>query len=157
MIGEGDWWAVGGVKIGKGNGSTRRKPAPTRTRNPTWQDPGSNPGRRGGKIYYSLIYNSILRRIKHKLRGHQLVDDEAEFVALSGCSHQCMSPRGLLGRPFVVTLVLCTPQHQSVSVIYAQHQYISLHKFFIIVDNHTASYVVHRISGFLDFLHHPVF
>jgi hypothetical protein len=34
----------GGMKIGKGNRSTRRKPT-----NPTWPDPGLNPGRRGGK------------------------------------------------------------------------------------------------------------
>jgi hypothetical protein len=28
MIGEGDYGAIGGMKIGKGNRSTRRKPAP---------------------------------------------------------------------------------------------------------------------------------
>jgi hypothetical protein len=41
----------GGMKIGRGNRSTQRKPAPTplSTTNPTWPDPGLNPGRRGGK------------------------------------------------------------------------------------------------------------
>jgi hypothetical protein len=38
----------GGVKIGRGNRSTRRKPALSTT-NPTWPDPGANPGHLGGK------------------------------------------------------------------------------------------------------------
>jgi hypothetical protein len=40
------------MKIGRGDRSTRRKPPPTATlstTNPTWPDPGSIPGRRGGK------------------------------------------------------------------------------------------------------------
>jgi hypothetical protein len=45
MIGEGDCGAIGGMKIGRGNRSTRRKPAPA----PLDQTPGSNPGRRSGK------------------------------------------------------------------------------------------------------------
>jgi hypothetical protein len=39
--------AIGGIKIGRGNRSTRRKPAPAPLcppQNPTWPDPGSNPG-----------------------------------------------------------------------------------------------------------------
>jgi hypothetical protein len=41
----------GGMKIGRKNRSTRRKPAPAPLcpTNPTWPDAGSNPGRRGGK------------------------------------------------------------------------------------------------------------
>jgi hypothetical protein len=42
----------GGIKIGRGNRSTRRKTCPSvtlSTTNPTWPDPGSNSGRRGGK------------------------------------------------------------------------------------------------------------
>jgi hypothetical protein len=39
--------AVGGMMIGRGNRSTRRKPAPKPLRPP--QIPGSNPGCRGGK------------------------------------------------------------------------------------------------------------
>jgi hypothetical protein len=46
MIGVGDCGEIGGMKIGRGNRSTRRKPVTT---NPTWLDPGLNPGRRGGK------------------------------------------------------------------------------------------------------------
>jgi hypothetical protein len=52
MIGDGDWEEIGGMKIGKGNRSTRMKPAPApllSTTNPTWLDPGLNPGRRSGK------------------------------------------------------------------------------------------------------------
>jgi hypothetical protein len=44
--------AIGGMKIGRGNRSTLRKPAPAPLcppQNPTWPDPGSNPDRRGGK------------------------------------------------------------------------------------------------------------
>jgi hypothetical protein len=42
----------GGMKIGRGNWSTRRKPAPAPLcppQIPFYQTPGSNPGRRGGK------------------------------------------------------------------------------------------------------------
>jgi hypothetical protein len=44
--------AIGGIKIGTGNRSTQRKPAPAPLcppQNPTWPDPGSNPDHRGGK------------------------------------------------------------------------------------------------------------
>jgi hypothetical protein len=47
MIGDGDCGEIGGMKICRGNRSTQRKPAPAT--NPTWRDPGLNPGRRGGK------------------------------------------------------------------------------------------------------------
>jgi hypothetical protein len=52
MIGDGDSEEIGGMKIGRGNQSTRRKPTPSATlstTNPTWLDPVLNPGRRGGK------------------------------------------------------------------------------------------------------------
>jgi hypothetical protein len=52
MIGEGDCGAIGGMKIGRGNRSTRRKTAPEPLcppQIPLDQTPGSNPGRRGGK------------------------------------------------------------------------------------------------------------
>jgi hypothetical protein len=41
IIDDDDYGAVGGMRIGRGNRSTRRKPAPVPL--------GSNPGRRGGK------------------------------------------------------------------------------------------------------------
>jgi hypothetical protein len=44
--------AIGGMRIGKGNRSTRRKPAPSATSstiNPTWLVLRSKPGRLGGK------------------------------------------------------------------------------------------------------------
>jgi hypothetical protein len=52
MIGDGDCREIGGMKIGKGNRSTRRKTYPSATlstTNPKWLDLSSNPGRRGGK------------------------------------------------------------------------------------------------------------
>jgi hypothetical protein len=52
MIDDGVCGAIGGMKIGRRNRSTRREPAPIATlptTNPTWPDPCSNPGRRGGK------------------------------------------------------------------------------------------------------------
>jgi hypothetical protein len=51
MIGDGDRGEIGGIKIGRGTRSTRRKPPSSTlsTINPTWLDPGLNPGRRGGK------------------------------------------------------------------------------------------------------------
>jgi hypothetical protein len=44
-----DYGAVGGMKIGRGNRSTRRNPAPVSLCPPQIpHDLGSNPGRRGG-------------------------------------------------------------------------------------------------------------
>jgi hypothetical protein len=45
-----DYGAVGGMRIGRGNRSTRRKPAPVPPCSPqNPHDLGSNPGSRGGK------------------------------------------------------------------------------------------------------------
>jgi hypothetical protein len=76
MIDEGDCGAIGEMKIGRGNRSTRRnedwqgKPkysektcpsATLSTTNPTWPDLGSNPGRRGGKLATNrLSYGAAL-------------------------------------------------------------------------------------------------
>jgi hypothetical protein len=49
MIDDGDCGAIGGMKSGRENQSTRRKPATLPTTNPIWPNRGSNPGRRGGK------------------------------------------------------------------------------------------------------------
>jgi hypothetical protein len=52
MIGEGDCGAIGGMKIGRGNRSTRREPTSAPLGSPQMpldQTPESNPGRRGGK------------------------------------------------------------------------------------------------------------
>jgi hypothetical protein len=52
MIGDGDCGEIGGIKSGRGNRSTRRKPAPAPLCSPEiphdWT-PGSKSGRRGGK------------------------------------------------------------------------------------------------------------
>jgi hypothetical protein len=51
MIGDGECGAFGGMS-GKGNRSTRRKPAsvPLSTTDPTWPDLGTNPGCPCGKL-----------------------------------------------------------------------------------------------------------
>jgi hypothetical protein len=52
MIGDGDCGEIVGMKIGRGNRSTRRKPALApllSTTNPTCLDRDANPSRRGGK------------------------------------------------------------------------------------------------------------
>jgi hypothetical protein len=75
MIDDDHCGAIGGMKIGRGNRSTRRKPAPAPLwppQNPTCSDPGSNPSRRGGKPatnrlsygaaigeYKSMIHNKM--------------------------------------------------------------------------------------------------
>jgi hypothetical protein len=50
MTDDGDCGEIGGMKIDRGNRSTRRKPAPVPLYQPQIpHDLGSNPGRRGGK------------------------------------------------------------------------------------------------------------
>jgi hypothetical protein len=52
MTDDGDCGAIGGMKIGRGNWSTHRNPAPVPLSPPQIPHdltPGSNPGRRGGK------------------------------------------------------------------------------------------------------------
>jgi hypothetical protein len=62
-----DYGAVGGVKIGRGNQSTRRKYAPVPLRPPQIpHDLGSNPGHRGGKpatnrlSYGTALWSNLL-------------------------------------------------------------------------------------------------
>jgi hypothetical protein len=53
--------AVGGMRIGRGNWSTQRKPATLSTTNPTWPDLGLNPFRRSGKpVTNCLSYGTAL-------------------------------------------------------------------------------------------------
>jgi hypothetical protein len=62
MIGEADCGAIGGMKIGRGNRSTRRKPAPAPLcppQIPLDQTPGSNPGRRDGKPFFYFTFSRI--------------------------------------------------------------------------------------------------
>jgi hypothetical protein len=52
MIDDGDCGEIGGMKIGRGNRSTRRKPTPAPLcppQNPTWQTRSRTPDRNGGK------------------------------------------------------------------------------------------------------------
>jgi hypothetical protein len=78
--------AVGGIRLGRGNRSTRRKPALSDTlptTNATWTEMVSNPCRRGGKpatnrlsygtayeLCYSLTMKSLLTIFWHKLTLH---------------------------------------------------------------------------------------
>jgi hypothetical protein len=67
VIGDGVCGKTGGMKIGRGNRSTRRKPAPAFTTNPTSLDPGLNPGRRGGKPISKFIFTNIKIIIKKQI------------------------------------------------------------------------------------------
>jgi hypothetical protein len=52
------WRKIGGMQIGRGSRSTPRKPAPAPLcppTNPTWLDPGLNPGRRSGKLVINRL------------------------------------------------------------------------------------------------------
>jgi hypothetical protein len=64
MIGEGNCGATDGMKIGRGNQSTRRKPAPAPLfppQNPLDQTQDRTPGRRGGKpVTNRLSYGAAL-------------------------------------------------------------------------------------------------
>jgi hypothetical protein len=66
MIGDGDCADISGMKIGKGNQSTRRKPTPAPlciSQIPHDLESGLNPGRRGGKPATNrLLYGAALRR-----------------------------------------------------------------------------------------------
>jgi hypothetical protein len=60
--------AIGGMRIGRGNRSTRRKPAPVKTlytTNPIESDLGSNRGRRGEKpASNQLNYSTSLVKLQ---------------------------------------------------------------------------------------------
>jgi hypothetical protein len=68
--GDYDGGEFGGMKIGRGNRSTRKKTctsATLSTINPTWPDPGLNPGRRGEKpatnrLSYGVVFRFRLTR-----------------------------------------------------------------------------------------------
>jgi hypothetical protein len=68
MIADGEWGASGGMKSGMGNRSTRRKPAPA----PLGPDPGSNPGRHGGKpMTNRLNYGRAIEHRLHRLCAYR--------------------------------------------------------------------------------------
>jgi hypothetical protein len=59
-----EYGTVGGMRIDRGNRSTRRTCPSTvlSTTNPTWPDPDSNPRRRGGKpVTNRLSYDTVFR------------------------------------------------------------------------------------------------
>jgi hypothetical protein len=63
--------AIGGMKIGRGNRSTQRKPTPAPLcppQNPTWQTPSRTPDRSGGKpatnrLNYGVAFLAPFRRL----------------------------------------------------------------------------------------------
>jgi hypothetical protein len=72
MIGEGDCGAIGRMKIGRGNRSTRRKPAPVplcQPQIPHDQTRARTPGRRGGKPATNrLSYDAASFRTDNQLK-----------------------------------------------------------------------------------------
>jgi hypothetical protein len=82
--------AVGGMRIGKGNRSTRRKLTTLSTANPTWPEMGSNPGRRGGKpainrlSYGTANYTSYLSFFHFCNRP----TNDSESTWLKGAGHK---------------------------------------------------------------------
>jgi hypothetical protein len=65
MIGDGDCGEIGGMKIGRVKPKYSEKTFPSATlstTDPTWLDPGLNPGRRSGKSATNrLSYDAALR------------------------------------------------------------------------------------------------
>jgi hypothetical protein len=88
MIGDGDCGYIGGMKIGRGNWSTRRKPTPM----PlcplqiriTWLSPGLYPGRRGGKPATNrLSYGAAQRCFRKSIRMFHCLISAELFVKQS--------------------------------------------------------------------------
>jgi hypothetical protein len=70
------------MKIGRGNRSSWRKPAPAPLCphiNPTWPDPGSNPGRRDGK--------PATNRLSYGAATLELLCSRCSFLLLISISH----------------------------------------------------------------------
>jgi hypothetical protein len=84
---------------GKGNRSTRRKPAPSAafsTTNPTWLDPGSKPGRRCG-----MPATNHLVGVKHLIRINlNFMEFVYQLSICSGTKEQMLRwyPNSILGR-----------------------------------------------------------
>jgi hypothetical protein len=71
MIDDGDCGAIDGKKIGMGNRSTRRKPAPMPLCPPQNPHTGSKPGRRGGKPATNrLSYGTALLYVFDPIRSY---------------------------------------------------------------------------------------
>jgi hypothetical protein len=82
MIDDDDCGAIGGIKIGKGSRIPRKKPTLAPLCPPQNPDPGSNPGRRGGKpVTNRLSYGAacflvtlqtelLLSQVPHLCQGH---------------------------------------------------------------------------------------
>jgi hypothetical protein len=76
MTDDDDCGTVGGMRIDRGNRGTRRKLAPTATlstTNPTWTDPGSNLGLRGGKQVTNCLSYGTASTCPWKLYVLQLI------------------------------------------------------------------------------------
>jgi hypothetical protein len=80
MIDDGDCGAIGGMTIGRGNRSIREKTFPSATlstTNPTWADPGSNSGRRGGK---PAMARPTHKHDFHWSEGNKIFSESKYFV-----------------------------------------------------------------------------
>jgi hypothetical protein len=96
MMGEGDCGATGGMKIRTGNRSTCPS-ATLSTTNPTCPDPGSKPGRRGGKPATNrLSYGAAYRNVTIRMSGICLLYVKHFMTTLDGAvrvwSHVSTAP-----------------------------------------------------------------
>jgi hypothetical protein len=89
-----EYGAVCGMRIGRENRSTRRKPVTIATfssTNPTWRDLDSNPGRRGGKpatkpLSYGTAMKLYLRTFKKRtIRIYEHCTAKLALVNLTLC------------------------------------------------------------------------
>jgi hypothetical protein len=112
MIDEGDFWRIGGMKTGRGNWSTRRKPTPAPLcppQNPTWQTQSRTPDCSGGKpatnrLSYGAAFFSPISSPLTTRRVTVEVFDPASTQVWSACRLQWPLR---LDIPFVKVIWVC--------------------------------------------------
>jgi hypothetical protein len=85
MIDDGDCEAIGGMNIGRGNRSTRRKPAPAPLcplQIPYEQTCARNPGRRGGKPALAAWAMAQPRHIVNQIFRYETVQSDTTVTTL---------------------------------------------------------------------------
>jgi hypothetical protein len=97
MIDEDDFWSIGGMKTGRGNRSTRRKPTPAPLcppQNPTWQTRSRTPNRSNGKpatnrlSYGAAFFSPILSPLTTRRVTVEVFDPASTRVFLRSCFEQ---------------------------------------------------------------------
>jgi hypothetical protein len=117
MIDDDDYGAVGGMRIGKGNRSTRRKPAPVPLCTPQIpHDLGSNPGRRGGKPATNRLSYGTARFLPivtdYKVSLHKLIHG---LLASHKPLHRCLCNPVLC---IIVILKYVSKMYKFVTMVY---------------------------------------